>query len=148
VALRPPRSRAASRRLKANRVSTLPRPAQARLDAVAYPNPAEVPDWTAETAALLDDLTPLQSAFVQWMATGRTAAEAYRLAAGRDPGPTARNNAAQLARKPHVRAALTAALRDRNVGARCDGEWVLQKLFAVVERCERSGRTRELYPMI
>src|SRR5688500_12798450 len=112
-------------------------------ESVAYPDPSQVPDWSPETAALLADLTPLQSAFVQFMATGVTAAEAYRRARGRDPGPTARNNASQLANKPHVRAAVTAALRDRNFGARCDREWMLQRLYALVCRCEMSDRVGE-----
>ena len=85
-------------------------------------------------------LTPPQRAFVEWYSTGSSAAEAYRKASGRDPGPTARNNGAQLLHKPHVRVAVAAALRDRNVGARCDREWKVRRLRAAIERCAADPR--------
>jgi len=123
------------------------RPAPAQPDP-SYPRPADVPDWSPATATLLDDLSALQRAFVEWYTAGCSAAEAYRKASGRDPGPTARNNGAQLLNKPHVRVALAAALRDRNAGARCDREWLLQKLYAIVERCDRSGRVADMNALI
>jgi hypothetical protein len=124
------------------------RPITVPSDPIAYPAPADTPDWSPETLALLDDLTPLQRAFVEWYASGCSAAAAYRKASGRDPGPTARNNGAQLLNKPHVRVAVAAALRDRNVGARCDREWMLQKLYEVAEQCERSGRVADMNALI
>jgi len=124
------------------------RSASARPDSVAYPDPAHVPDWSPETLALLEDLTPLQRAFIEWYVSGCSAAEAYRKASGRDPGPSARNNGAQLLNKPHVRTAVAAAMRDRNVGARYDREWLLQKLYAVVCRCERSDRIGDMNVLI
>jgi hypothetical protein len=37
---------------------------------------------------------------------------------------------------------LAAALRDRNVGARVDREWLLMKLFTLVAECEQRGTPR------
>ena len=115
---------------------------------VAYPDAASVPDWSPETVTLLEDLTPLQRTFVEWYVTGSTAAEAYRKASGRDPGPTARNNGSQLLNKPRVRVAVAAAMRDRNFDARSDREWMLMNLRAVVEHCSGSGRVEDMNSLI
>src|SRR5947209_11748801 len=101
------------------------------------------PDWSAETLAVLDDLTPLRRSFVEWYVAGLCGAEAYRRASGRDPGAGARNNAAQLLRRADVRAAIAVATRDRNVGARRDREWMLEHLRATVEYCRHSFRAAD-----
>src|SRR4051794_11343315 len=105
----------------------------------AFPDSADVPDWSADTLACLTDLTPLERAFTEWYSTGLNAAEAYRKAVGRPPGK-AGDAAAQMGYKlrnrPRVKVAIAAALGDRNVGARMDREWLLQKLYLAVCRIE------------
>lgn len=101
---------------------------------VAYPDAAAVPDWSEKTLALLERLTPLERAFVEWGATGMSAAEAYRKAAGSESG-FAKQSAYHIRHRPPVAAALHAALKDRNVGARCDREWKLAKLRGAIEAC-------------
>src|SRR6476646_3658556 len=81
----------------------LPRSRAARpaAPAVREPDPARLPDWSAETLEKLEALTPLQQAMVQWRAAGHSAAEAYRLATGRD-APSAKQSAHQIFSRPEV----------------------------------------------
>lgn len=105
--------------------------------AVTYPDPAVVPDWTESTLILLAGLTPLERAVVEWVATGCSAADAYRRATKRETD-TAKQNAYDIRHRPTVAAAIQSALKDRNVGARCDREWKLAKLQAAIAKCEAS----------
>src|SRR5690349_18602101 len=110
---------------------------------VRRPRPHEVPDWGPETIRLLAALTALERSFVEWFATGMNAAEAYRMAAGREAGPgpdAARQLGYKIRARPRVRLAIDAALRDGGSGARVDREWLLMKLTQVVEVCEGSDR--------
>jgi hypothetical protein len=108
---------------------------------VHLPAAEQVPDWSPETGALLADLTALERAVVEWAACGHSGAESYRRATGRDCR-SARQAANQIMSRPRVAAALQAALRDRNFMARMDREWLLGRLFSLVEECEKSGTTR------
>src|SRR5687768_8747474 len=90
-------------------------------DQVRLPPPNSVVDWSPPTLALLGQLTPLEQGLVQWMAAGCSAAEAYRRTTGND-SMSARQSAYQVRSRPAVRAALAAALADRNLGARLDRE--------------------------
>jgi hypothetical protein len=123
--------RAANRR---PRLPRPPRPSSATI-AVRFPPAAETPDWSPETTALLDVLTVLERGVVEWRATGVSAAEAYRRATGRDSA-AARQSAYQILARPHFAAALSAALNDRNVGARCDREWKMSKLYSTVNEAQ------------
>jgi hypothetical protein len=98
------------------------------------PPTAETPDWSPKALDLLDGLTPLERGVVEWRATGVSAAEAYRRASGRPDAASARQAGHQVLARPRVAAALAACLADRNVEARCDREWMFQKLFATI--CE------------
>jgi hypothetical protein len=84
---------------------------------------------------LLNGLTPLERATVEWKASGCTSAEAYRRASGRD-GPSVRQAGHQILARPRVAAALAAALGDRNVGARLDRQWLFQKLYATIAEAQ------------
>jgi hypothetical protein len=99
-----------------------------RVSTPATDGPSVSSDWSPATRVLLDALSPLQRQWIEWRACGLSGAEAYRRAAGRDPGAGARNNARQLAARPAVRAALAAALGERGAEART--EW--GRLLAVV----------------
>ena len=59
-------------------------------------------------------------------------AEAYRKASGTDT-ESAKQNGYDIRRRPDVRAAIDAALKDRNVGARCDREWKLAQLREAIQ---------------
>jgi hypothetical protein len=93
-------------------------------------------DWTLATRALLDALSPLQRAWVEWRADRLTGAEAYRRAAGRDPGVGARNNSRQIAVKAGVREALAAALGERAAGARVEWDRLLGLVRAELDSAE------------
>jgi hypothetical protein len=118
------------------RPDRLPRTRAARpaAPAVREPDPAGLPDWSADTLERLEALTPLQQAMVQWRAAGHSAAEAYRLATGRD-APSAKQSAHQVFARPEVAAALAAALHDRNFVALYDRGWMILKLKQVVDEC-------------
>ena len=120
------------------------RPGPAKGGEVASPDRADVPDWSGPTLAALAELTSLQRSFVEWVAVGLTGAEAYRRASRRTGtlGPNARNNAAQLARHPRVRAAVDAALGDRNVVRRVSRQWLFQRLSVALDRCEAADGVR------
>lgn len=111
---------------------------------VTCPLPSHVPDWSDETMALMEELTPLQQTFVAWIVAGKNMTEAYRLASGRMDAtsqavcPIAHN----LKKIPKVKAAIAAAIRDRNFGARMDREWMLMKCMAQIEECEKSTDIR------
>jgi hypothetical protein len=112
---------------------------------VVLPSAEEVPEWSEHTAALLRNLTPLQNAFAQWMASGLSASEAYRRAKRKAHfGPNTRNNAAQLSRNPRVRAAIDAALMDAHVGARMDRAWMLAVLKEQIDEARLSGDHRRV----
>lgn len=86
---------------------------------------------------MLEALKPAHRIFVEWMSTGISAAEAYRKAFGDVESASA--CACNLMRDtPGVKEAITACLKDRNFGAKCDREWKLQKLKALIELCENS----------
>ncbi len=104
-----------------------------------------VPDWSEKTLALLDDLTPLERSFVEWYATGKTSADAYRLASGRTDflDRSASTSGAQIKARPHVKLAIAAALNDRSFGARRDREWKLQQLGSLVDRYNNSTDPRD-----
>mgnify|MGYP001599044913 CR=1 FL=1 len=38
--------------------------------------------------------------------------------------------------KPHIDQAIQACMKDRNFGAKCDREWKIRKLKAIIELCE------------
>jgi Terminase small subunit len=122
-------------------------PDTARQPQAAHRAPADVPDWSQETLDLLARLTPLERGFVEHYASGCNGAEAYRRASGREAGAdtdTSRQLAYKIKNRPRVRAALQAALADRNVGARVDREWIIQKLHSIVCKCEESGSVRAM----
>jgi hypothetical protein len=109
----------------------MPRPAAP----AHYPAAASVPDWSEQTLALMANLTPLERAFTEWVATGRSAADAHRMATGRASGTSAaRQQGHKLKARPRVRAAIDAALKDRNVGARMDREWLIARTGEAIER--------------
>ncbi|HEV7534283.1 MAG TPA: hypothetical protein VGP90_01535, partial [Acidimicrobiia bacterium] len=114
----------------------LPRTRAARSPAPAVhePDPAQLPDWSAETLEKLDALAPLQQAMVQWRAAGCSATEAYRKATGRD-APSSKQSAHQVFSRPEVAAALAAALHDRNFDALCDRGWMILKLKRIIDEC-------------
>jgi hypothetical protein len=104
------------------------------------------PDWSERTLALLSELSPLERAFAEWYASGLSAAEAFRRAAGLPHGPApdaSRQQGYKLRTRPRVKAAIEACLGDRNLGARLDREALLAKLFKVIEQCEGSDHPRD-----
>jgi hypothetical protein len=87
----------------------------------------------------------LERAFVEWFASGLSAAAAVRKAAGRDAGPApdaSRQQGYKLRARPRVKAAIEACLADRTAAARLDREWLLQKLLAYIDDCEQRGSPR------
>jgi hypothetical protein len=110
---------------------------------VQRPAPLEVPDWSPATLELLARLTPLERGFVEWYATGASAAEAYRQAAGRDVeegADASRQLGYKIRVRPRVQAAIDSALKDQNFDARCDRQWMLRKLMVIVDKCEESDK--------
>lgn len=105
-------------------------------DGPLIPSPDTIPDWSDETIRLLENLTNLERGFVEWMTTGRSAADSYRLASGRRFFFDKRANlsGSQLKNKPAVKEALNSALKDRGFGARFDREWKLQMLGSKAEK--------------
>ena len=97
------------------------------------------PDWSEPTLKLLSELSPLERRFVEFFATGRSAAESYRLATG-IARPSARQQAHKIRVRPHVQAAIAAAMGDRNLSCRLDREWMLQRLQRQIEECEESPK--------
>ena len=111
--------------------SNLDRPAAE----VGSPPITETPEWSPQTLAFLAKLTPLERRFTEWYAAGYSGAEAYRRATNRrrSQDDAARQQAFKIRSRPRVAAAIQAALNDQTVGARCDREWLLAKLRAIVE---------------
>ena len=100
----------------------------------------ETPEWSPQTLAFLAKLTPLERRFTEWYAAGYSGAEAYRRATNRrrSQDDAARQQAFKIRTRPRVAAAIQAALNDQPVGARCDREWLLAKLRAIVEEAADS----------
>ena len=118
---------------------------------VRRPQPSEVPGWSPNTLELFARLSPLERGFVEWYATGASAAEAYRRAAGRDATDgtdASRQLGYKIRVRPRVQAAVDSALRDQNFDARCDRQWVLMKLMAVVDKCEESHEPSAIKTLI
>jgi phage terminase small subunit len=113
-------------------------------ETITCPLPSHVPDWSDETMALMEELTPLQQTFVAWIVAGKNMTESYRLASGRmnDPSNSIAPIAHNLKKSPKIKAAIAAATRDRNFGARMDREWMLMKCMAQIEECENSTDIR------
>jgi hypothetical protein len=107
--------------------------------------PAQVPDWSDETLALFADLTALEQTWVEWYVVGVNAAEAYRRAVGFDPSGGGRDYGKQygyeIRRRPRVKKAIEAALKDRNFDARMDREW---KLMVIREQLEYARDSRDV----
>ena len=106
-----------------------------------FPHPSEVPDWSPGTLALLEGLTVLERAWVEWFVADGNAAEAYRRATGAEytdrETDTTRKSGHQIAARPRVKAAVDAAMKDRNFNARSDLEWKLAKVRKAIARCEK-----------
>lgn len=100
----------------------------------------KLPNWSDKTLELLTQLTPLERGMVEWMTTGCTVADAYRIASNRVDflDKNANSNAYDIARRPHVKEALDAALGDRHFGARYDREFKLQYLGGMLARLQES----------
>jgi hypothetical protein len=109
-----------------------------------YPCPEEVPDWSPETKALLNDLTLLERSFVEWLASGMNAAEAYRKATGTEykdrETDTTRMNGYIIRSRPRVKMAIDAAMKDMNFAARLDRATMLQRLQVALEKAEKSDK--------
>jgi hypothetical protein len=105
-------------------------------DAVVYPNVDQVPDWSPATLAAMEQLTELEAAFVAWMATGLSAAESYKRAAGLKSSQAAhaKQYGYAIKHRPRVQEALSLALKDRNFTARFDLEWLMQNLHTITSR--------------
>jgi phage terminase small subunit len=88
-------------------------------------------------AAADDDLTELQSRFVEEMLLDPTSAtRAYVKAGGRGaPGSSARQQAARLMADGGVARALDAARRERSARLRIDADWVTERLVMIINRC-------------
>jgi hypothetical protein len=79
------------------------------------------------------------------------AAEAYRKASGRDAesGPDASRQLGHKIRvRPRVQLAIESALKDRNSDARCDRQWLLAKLLAIIDKCDESNQPGALNTLI
>lgn len=111
--------------------------AEVVVEPVKYPAPAEVPDWSERTAALLERLLPLERCFVEWYSTGCNAAESYRQATGAMEMESAKVQGHRMRLRPHVKDAIDAVLTDRNFGARMDREFQMRRLQASLERAEK-----------
>jgi hypothetical protein len=104
-------------------------------------HPTDTPDWSPETLALMSGLLPVERAFVEWSSTGITAAEAYRRATGSESA-VVRQFAYRMRSRPRVKAAMDAAVSDRNFGARVDREYLLMRLYWAVERLREENTPR------
>jgi hypothetical protein len=108
-------------------------PRMARPSTRPTPPSSGTPDWSEPTLALLRALPPTERCFVEWYATGLNAAEAFRKATGKD-STAARQLASRMRSRPRVKAAIDAALSDRNLGPRMDREYLLGHLYVAIER--------------
>ncbi len=115
--------------------------AEAGAAGVAYP--PRGPEWSPETLDLLAALTPLERAWVEWFASCNNSIQAYRLATGRtDDEGMSRTNGAQIKRRPRVRAAVAAALKDRSAAPLMDRGYKLDVLQEEIEAARRSSDPR------
>ena len=102
-----------------------------------------VPEWSPETQAALEELTPDEQRFVEYYTMGCNAAECYRRIRGveyndRDSDRT-RIQGYKIRTRPRVDAAIKLAMKDAAFGAGMDREWMLQRLRVAVERAEACG---------
>lgn len=117
---------------KGKRPRGRPKKPKPMMPVVPYPDAQLVPDWTEETINLLMALTVKERSFVERLAAGDSAVQAYRRAYGKS-GAGENVLAHRIRHRLDVQAALNACLRDRNVTNRCDREWMLAKMVASIE---------------
>lgn len=110
---------------------------------VAFPPERSVPEWSDETLALFEELTPLERAWVEWFASCNNAIQAYRLATGRaDDEDVSRNSGWQIKCRPRVKAAVAAAFKDRSAAPLMDRGYKLTVLREQIEQARRSADPR------
>jgi hypothetical protein len=134
-----PASRTRSRRpsLGHPRLSRPPQSSAAAPE-IRLPPASEVPDYSPDTLALLDELTPLERGVVEWRVANLSVAECYRRASGKESA-TAKQGGYQILRRPRVAVALDAVLHDRGSDARYDREWKIARLVRIVNECSELG---------
>lgn len=105
--------------------------------------PEDVPEWSPETMAALDELTPNERLFAEYISMGDNAAEAYRRVSGREytdrESDTTRMIGYQWRSRPRVDKAIRLCMKDMNFGAAMDREWILQRLRVALEKAEASN---------
>lgn len=111
--------------------------------AVPEPSSEEVPNWSEETLAALEELTTLERRMVECMAGGcDNAAEAYRRIKNVEykdrKSDRTRVNAYLILARPRVKKALHLAMRDASFDDRMDRTWLLQRLQAALDKAEAS----------
>jgi hypothetical protein len=100
-----------------------------------------VPQWSPATLALLDQLRPVERMFAQWVAAGLTSTAALRRAAGRTTRGLAQS-ANRMRRRPDLRAAIDACLKDASVGPRVSRAWLMDRLLIALGKAESAPGPR------